>query len=93
MLDLKTIYAMMIFLYLISGATMFVLWRAHGSRYAGIGLWSLGLATQTVGYTLVALRGMLPDFISITIANPAVFLGVLILLHGLERFFELERSV
>ncbi len=93
MLDLKTIYAMMIFLYLISSATMFVFWRAHRSRYAGIEFWSLGLATQTLGYTLVALRGVLPDTISIVLANPIGFLGVLILMRGLERFFELDRSV
>ncbi len=93
MLDLKTIYAMMIFLYLISGVTMFVLSRVYSSRYAGIGLWSLGLITQTLGYTLIALRDILPDFVSITIANPLVFFGVLVLLHGLEKFFEIERSV
>lgn len=93
MLDLKTIYFMMIFLYSISSATIFVLWRAHRSRYTGIGFWSVGLAVQTLGYVLVALRGILPDIISITIANPVVFSGVLILMYGLEKFFGVDRSL
>ena len=93
MLDIKTIYVMLIFIYLVSSATMFVIWRAHRSRYTGIGYWSLGLMLQTLGYTMIVLRGPLSDFISIVLGNPLVFSGALVLLVGLERFFGVERTL
>ena len=63
-----------------------ILWWQNRRRFAGISIWLLAYSLQTVALLLIALRGVLPDFLSIVVANVLIVAGTWILYIGLERF-------
>jgi diguanylate cyclase (GGDEF)-like protein len=86
MLDFRTI----LFSYVISNALCAIvigmLWRQSRRRFEGLDLWFADFVMHFVALLLVALRGFIPDFISIVVSNGLVIGGTLLLNVGLERF-------
>jgi diguanylate cyclase (GGDEF)-like protein/PAS domain S-box-containing protein len=86
LLDVKTI----IFSYAISNGICAVvigsLWFQGRRRFAGLGLWLADFVMQFVALLLVALRGMVPDFVSATVSNAMIIGGTILLYMGLEQF-------
>ncbi len=86
MFDMKTIT----FGYVISNAliTVFitVLWSQNRKRYAGLEFWLIDYLLQFIGLGLNSLRGVLPDFVTVILANTMIVGGIFILYIGLERF-------
>jgi len=86
LLDIRTI----VLSYVISNAlclfVMTFLWIRNRNRFAGLGFWLADYAMQFVVILLVALRGFVPDFVSIVVSNALVIGGTILLYMGLERF-------
>ena len=84
--DLKTIF----FCYATTGmvCTLFVvfLWYRNRKRYAGLSLWIVNFAGQVLSLIMILMRGTLPDFLSIVVANGILAAGGMAMLFGLERF-------
>ena len=66
-----------------------VFFQATRKTYPGFGRWTSGVGFLTVGYLALALRGFIPDALSIFIGNVAFPLGMVLLLDGLRRFLGL----
>jgi PAS domain S-box-containing protein len=84
--DMRTIILSYAISNAICAAVMAFLWSQNRQRFAGIGFWLADFAMQFAGIVLVALRGAVPDSVSITASNSLLISGTLLLVMGLERF-------
>ncbi len=66
-----------------------VFFQATRRTYPGFGRWTVGVGFLTVGYLALALRGIIPDSLSIFSGNVAFPLGIVFMLDGLRRFLGL----
>ena len=86
LLDMQTV----IFGYIISNAicalVMASLWRQNRKRFAGLGFWLADFGLQLAGIALLALRGVIPDVVSMVGGNSCIIGGTILLYIGLERF-------
>lgn len=64
---------------------------ANHPQIKGIKLWALGYAFQALGWTLLGLRGEIPDFVSIIFAN-ALIISSIALFHFALTSFRGEKS-
>ena len=62
------------------------LWTQKRRRFGGTAYWVLDFVLQTAGTLLIALRGSLPDWMSVVLANTLVMAGVLVGYLGLTLF-------
>jgi PAS domain S-box-containing protein len=65
---------------------MAFLWIQNHRRFAGTGLWLAGFILQFVAISLIALRGTVPDFLSIIVSDTLIAGGTILLYAGLEQF-------
>ncbi|MBN1122984.1 MAG: GAF domain-containing protein [Anaerolineae bacterium] len=86
LLDMRTIILSHVISNTICATVITFLWIQNRKHFTGLGFWSAGFVTQLVAVVLIALRGTVPDFISIVISNTLLIVGVLLLYVGLERF-------
>ena len=63
-----------------------LLWRQNRGRFAGTAFWVFDFAFQTAALILIALRGVIPDFLSMVLSNTLVVAGAILGFMGLERF-------
>lgn len=63
----------------------------RGWRDQSIRCWSLGYLLAGVGLTMYVLRGLIPDWISIQVANSFMFLGIGLMLNALISYTEQRR--
>ena len=85
-LDMRTVlvsYAVSSFLCVF---VMAMLWRQNRRRFAGIGLWLASYTIFFIGVCLMALRGVLPDVLSLGGGSPLIIGGQLAMLMGMEAF-------
>ena len=64
---------------------MLLLWRTS-KTYPGFGLWTAGHLTNALGFSLIALRGMMPDTLTIIGANALILGAAGFFLAGVRRF-------
>ena len=85
-LDIRTV----IFSYILSDAicvtVMAFLWIQNRRGFSGTGLWLVAFVMQFIGMSLIALRGLVPDFLSMMISNTLIAVGAIFLYAGLEQF-------
>ena len=85
-LDMRTVITGYAISDLICMVVMAVLWQQNRRGLAGLGFWLADFILQFTSLVLIALRGVVPDFLSMTTANTLI-IGVTILLFiGLEQF-------
>ena len=84
--DIKTLMLLYVIINVISAGAVAVIWSQNRGRFAGISFWLADMALQATGSALIVLRGLVPDLISMTLANTMIQAGALIILMGLERF-------
>ena len=93
LLDTRTI----VLTFLASSALCTVLiamtWQAHRRRFDGLGLWLADFLLQTSMLALIALRGQVPDLLSIVTANSLGITGTAFLCIGLTRFLGMRPRV
>jgi diguanylate cyclase (GGDEF)-like protein/PAS domain S-box-containing protein len=89
--SMMTLIIMNVMVNLISAGAMLIIWQQNRRRYPGIFLWFLDMVLQCSGSLLILMRGMVPDFFSILLANIFICSGAVLLLIGLEQFVGLKR--
>ena len=85
MLDTRTLFAVVVGAYSMLGCMLLVLWRLQRG-YPALGYWGVSNAISAVGALLIALRGMVPDMLSIAGGNCALLLGEFLMWCGLRQF-------
>lgn len=92
MIDMRTV----IFSYAISNAVCMVvvalLWIRNRRHFTGLGLWFADFVMQFFMVLLVPTRGVLPDVVSIVLANTLGITGSILLLIGLGHFVNKRSS-
>ncbi|MFT3751688.1 MAG: PAS domain S-box protein [Paludibacter sp.] len=85
-IDLRTIYLNFILTDFISLIFIVLLWYQNRKRYDGLHLLVFDFLFQLVCISLVFVRGLIPDFVSIVISNLLGMIAAWFGLLGLERF-------
>src|SRR5512138_2934853 len=86
LLDVKTVLFGYAVSNVISATVIFLLWMQNHRRFEGLGLWLADFVMQSIGLSLILLRGRVPDFVSMTVSNSLIIGGTILLYVGLERF-------
>lgn len=85
-LDTRTV----MFSYLISGVLCVIVlsfyWLRNRKRGSGPAFWVLGYAFLSLATILILARGAVPDWVSVTLANVILVVGVALVLAGLGRY-------
>lgn len=89
-LDMRTIFLTMVITNLVCTLVLLLLWRQNYKRLEGISYWVMDYSLQTLTVILIILRGHIPDWISIDLANTLSILGIYLGYRGLEKFFHLK---
>ena len=90
MLDIKTLMLLNFIINLINACVLLVLWRQYRKYFNGLLLLFVDMLFQMMGFILSSLRGVLPSIISLVFSNTLIITGALLVLIGLERFFNLK---
>lgn len=86
-LDLRSLIIISGIMGLLLGVMMFFLRLSYPRSIRGLGLWAAAHAWVFLSAILFAGRGVLPDFMSIVIANLVLLTGVIFYHAGVEQFF------
>lgn len=87
-IDMRTIILSYTVSNAICAAVVTFLWLQNRRRFAGLGFWLADFVMQFVAIMLIALRGAVPDLVSMVVSNTLLILGTILLYAGLERFVE-----
>lgn len=86
-LDLRSLIIISGIMGLLLGVMMFFLRLSYPRSIRGLGLWAAAHAWVFLSAILFAGRGVLPDLMSIVIANLVLLIGVVFYHAGVEQFF------
>jgi diguanylate cyclase (GGDEF)-like protein len=64
---------------------MFIAWRTQ-KTYPGFGRWTVSKIPYALAFLLIGLRGVIPDWASIFVANILLFTSPLLLYEGIRQF-------
>lgn len=84
--DMRTIMISFLLTYLVSTVIIYIIWIQYHKRYRGTTYLLFNFALQTLGLLLIVLRGKIPDWISVDLANTVIIAGLLIGYMGLEAY-------
>lgn len=84
-LDIRTLFFVSTLTSVLMAAAMIVLWRTHPTEPSGR-YWAAGSVLAATGFLLVWLRGVIPPFFSIPLANALLTSGYGVVLLAVERF-------
>ncbi|MCK7485013.1 MAG: hypothetical protein MZU97_05285 [Bacillus subtilis] len=73
---------------IINALVIALIWRQYRKHFAGLVFLFVDMVLQTTGFLLSLLRNVLPAFVSIVLSNVLIMLGALMILIGLEHFFD-----
>ncbi|MBN1473958.1 MAG: diguanylate cyclase [Syntrophaceae bacterium] len=85
-IDVKTVFIIYVITNGLCASVMASLWLQNRRRFPEIALWLINFILQFIAVLLIVLRGVVPDFFSIVLANTFVVGGAVILYIGLERY-------
>jgi PAS domain S-box-containing protein len=86
LLDMRTVvfgYTISTFICAIS---MTILWIQNRRRFAGLGFWVASFWLHLAALVLLGLRGVVPNFLSMTGSNTLIIWGTILVYIGLEHF-------
>ena len=86
LLDTRTVLFSSVITSAICALVMASLWRQNRRRSPELGFWLADFSLQFLSILLIALRGVLPDVVSVLFGVPFILTGALLLLIGLERY-------
>jgi PAS domain S-box-containing protein len=87
-LDFRTVFTGYVVSTMLCALVVVSLWLRTRRSASGLGFWVANLAMQSVALLLILLRGVVPDLVSIVVANTLVIGGLVLLLMGLERYLD-----
>jgi diguanylate cyclase (GGDEF)-like protein/PAS domain S-box-containing protein len=85
-LDMRTVLIGFALSSLLCAGVMAALWRQNRDRFHGTGFWLVHYVLLLLGSSFMALRGFIPDGLSIGLGSPLIIAGALAMLVGVERF-------
>ena len=91
-LDLRTAILLCSLLIGMMSIVLFLLRNSYPPYVHGITHWASALGILFIGSALLAARGVLPDFMSVVVANSLLMLGMVTLYFGSRRHFGLVVS-
>jgi PAS domain S-box-containing protein len=90
--DMRTIMVSFLLTYVVSTSVIFFIWVQYHKRYKGTGHLVFNFVLQTIGLFLIILRGSIPEWISIDLADAMIIGGILIGYMGLEAYTSKKSS-
>ncbi len=87
-LDLRTLSIVLMLVTAFLSVTMCFIWRVHRT-YSGFGWWTFANLITAVGFLLLSLRGIAPDYLSIILGNSLAVGSNLLCLEGNRKFLRL----
>lgn len=87
-LDIRTIAFSHLVTTTLCALLMVMVWRQNRYRFAGTDFWLAEFVLHALGLFLLILRGNVPDWISIVLANSMIVGGAILGYVGQERFLE-----
>ena len=54
--------------------------------YEGFGVWTIGIILFSAGFFLIALRSILPNFVSVILANLILIIAIFLMFYGFRKF-------
>ncbi len=85
-LDMRTILVCFFMVDIVSTLVLVLLWFQNRNRYKGTFFWIINFTFQTITLGLIALRGQIPDWISMVVSNSLAIIGMTLGYFGLLRF-------
>ena len=85
-IDMRTVVLLSVISCFVCTLFTMQLWRQNRSRFAGMGFWVFNFVLETAGFSLLLLRGIIPDWVSIILTNTLVIAAAILIYVGLERF-------
>ena len=83
-LDMRSVVFTGSIMELVCALVVVGLWRQNRTRFEGLHLLAMDFVLQAAGLWMIMLRGLIPDWISIVLANSLIVGGALLGLVGLE---------
>lgn len=84
--DMRTIIFSFILTYVVSTIVIISIWIQFNKRYHGTGYLVVNFSLQTLGLILIYLRGTIPEWLSVDVANTLIIAGLLIGYIGIEAY-------
>ena len=84
--DTMTIMAMFFFINCVSSCIVFYIWRRNRYKFEGLVFLFLNFTLQASATPLLMLRGLIPDFVSIVVANTMYIIGTVLFAYGVSLF-------
>ena len=91
-MDMRIIFGIQMMVFLVCFVILAQEWMQHKKRYRGLNYWMAMMLCGFVGYTLIALRDIIPDFFSIVIGNILNIIAFCLFYAGLIIFFKVKSS-
>ena len=89
--DIRGIVLFWLVVNLMLTVTNIAMYFRYRKRFEGLLFWSVHMVLQVTGMTFIFLRGFIPGFVSVFVANGMLAMGALSLLVGLELFVDQRR--
>ncbi len=86
LLDMRTLVFSNVVTDIVCMLVILLLWHQSRKRFAGTGFWVFDFAFQSAAAFLIILRGSIPDWMSMILANTLVIGGAILGYMGLGRF-------
>ena len=86
--DIRSLVFVLIAVAIIECLAMAFIWSTR-KTYPGFGLWTIGNATFAVAFLLIFLRGIIPDVLTILVANILIMIAAVLYYEGVLRFRQL----
>ncbi len=67
---------------------LYFVWKQNRGRFEGISDWVMCFALQSVGITMILMRNLIPDFLSIVVANVLLIAGSVKFYFGTALFID-----
>jgi diguanylate cyclase (GGDEF)-like protein/PAS domain S-box-containing protein len=90
MLDMRSVLAVQILVLFVCFVVMLITWRQNRKRYKGLSCWTFMLGLSCVGYALLTLRDIAPDFVSIILANLFIICAFVLFNRGIVLFYGIK---
>lgn len=87
-LDIKTIVIIILIVNLVNVGIMAIICKQYKNIFQGLNYLLADMLLQLAGVLLLALRGVIPDLVSIVVGNSLLIIGTYFVLRGLEQFFD-----
>ena len=86
-LDTRTLSCVNVIVAVVLCIIMLFVWKTR-KTYPGIHLWTMGYFSAVIGFSLLSLRGLIPDLFTVVVANIFIYFYYILLFGGIQRFWE-----